>query len=136
MTEKNRCDPAVDNAPQPAIPALRHNRNYRRVWLGQAVSLLGDEVLDTAIMLYIGIAAGGRSWGPAAVAGVLVARTVPVLLFSLVGGVYSDRWDRRRTMLGADAIRGVLIAGLAMLLVFGSGLPVGMRLSAIYAVVT
>jgi hypothetical protein len=39
--------------------ALRCNRNYRRVWVGQAVSPLGDEVFHTAIMLWLGLVAGG-----------------------------------------------------------------------------
>jgi MFS family permease len=120
----------------PGIPALRRNRDYRRVWLGQAVSLLGDEVLDTAIMLWVGlVAAGGSSWGPAAAAGVLAARTVPVLLFGMIGGVYSDRRDRRRTMLLMDVIRGGLVCGLAVVLLVGADLPVGVRLGVIYAVV-
>ena len=122
--------------PIKAIPALRHNRNFRRVWFGQAVSLLGDEVLDTAIMLWLGLAAADRgSWGPAAAAGVLVARTLPVLLLGMIGGVCSDRWDRRATMLAMDAVRGALVCGLAVLLLVGTGLPIGVRLGAVYGVV-
>jgi MFS family permease len=118
------------------IPRLRHNQNYRWLWLGQGVSLLGDEVLDTAIMLWLGlVAAGGESWGPAAAAGVLAARTLPVLLVGPLGGVYSDRWDRRRTMLTMDGIRCVLVSALTIFLVTGDGLPVALRLTVIYAVV-
>ncbi|MEV4316047.1 MFS transporter [Actinocrispum sp. NPDC049592] len=118
-----------------ALP-LRHNRNYRWLWLGQAVSLLGDEVLETAVMLWLGlVAAGGDSWGPAAASGVLAARTVPVLLVGPMGGVCSDRWDRRRIMLTTDAIRGTLVTGLAILLLAGEDLPVAIRLAAIYGVV-
>jgi MFS family permease len=126
----------ADMAQRAPARGLRRNRSYRRLWFGQAVSLLGDEVLDTAIMLWLGLAAGGQPWGPAAVAGVLVARTVPVLLLSPIGGVYADRWDRRRTMLAMDAIRGLLVLGLALLLLAGSGLPLGVRLGGVYAVVT
>lgn len=118
------------------IPRLRHNRNYRWLWLGQGVSLLGDEVLDTAIMLWLGlVAAGEESWGPAAAAGVLAARTLPVLLIGPIGGVCSDRWDRRRTMLIMDSIRCVLVAGLAVFLLTGKGMPVAVQLTVIYAVV-
>ncbi|HEV8562939.1 MAG TPA: MFS transporter [Actinophytocola sp.] len=132
MTESDHSGAVGTMVPQ----GLRRNRNYRRVWVSQAVSLLGDEVLATAIMLYLGIAAGDQPWGPAAVAGVLIARTIPVLLFSLVGGVYADRWDRRRLMLAMDAARAGLVAGLAVLLLTGTGLPVGVQLGAIYLVIT
>jgi MFS family permease len=121
---------------QPAVPALRQNRNYRWLWLGQTVSVLGDEVLDTAIVLWLAIAAlDGQTSGPPAAAGALAARIAPVLLFGMIGGVYSDRWDRRRTMLITDAIRAALIAGLAVLLLVGSELPIAVRLSAIYGVI-
>jgi MFS family permease len=66
---------------------------------------------------------------------VLFARVVPILLFSPVGGVYSDRLDRRRTMLATDAIRGCLVLGLAVLLLAGQGLPIAAQLGAIYAVI-
>jgi MFS family permease len=135
MTEKDHAG-AVGTTGAPVPPGLRHNRNYRRVWVSQAVSVLGDEVLATAIMLYLGVAAADEPWGPAAVAGVLAAQTAPALLFSLIGGVYADRWDRRRTMLAMDAIRAGLVAGLALLLLTGTSLPVWVHLGAIYLVVT
>src|SRR5205809_4498516 len=121
---------------QPVVPALRHNRNYRWLWLGQAASLLGDEVLDTAVVLWLGLtAADGQTSGPPAVAGALAARIAPVLVFGMVGGVYSDRWDRRRTMLVMDAIRAGLICGLAVLLLVGSEFSIALRISAIYCVI-
>lgn len=99
--------------------------------------MLGDEVLETSIILWLGIAAaGGQSWGPAAVAGALAARMAPILMFGLLGGVYTDRWDCRRTMLIMDAIRAVLIGGLAVLLVAGAALPIPVQLGGIYAVLT
>lgn len=105
--------------------------------MAQAVSFLGDDVLETSIILWLAVAAAeGQSWGPAAVAGALVARMAPVLMFGLVGGVYTDRWDCRRTMLIMDAVRGVLIGGLALLLLVGTGLPIAVQLTGIYGVLT
>jgi MFS family permease len=121
---------------QPVVPALRHNRNYRWIWIGQTVSLLGDEVLDTAIVLWLGIAAtNGLTSGPPAAAGALAARIAPVLVFGMIGGVYADRWDRRRTMLITDAIRAGLVFGLAVLLLIGPDLPIALSLGAIYGVI-
>jgi MFS family permease len=59
------------------------------------------------------VVARGEAWAPLAVAGVMVADTLPVMFLSLIAGVYADRWNRRRIMLTADAARCVLIAGLA-----------------------
>jgi MFS family permease len=138
MTETHReSPPSPDVKTDDAIPPLRHNRNYRRLWLSQAVALFGDEIFEYTIVLWLGLATvqGNLSWGPVATAGALAARMVPVLLFSLIGGVYSDRLDRRRVMMAMDAVRGVLVAGLAVFLMLGAGLPVALRLSVIYAVI-
>jgi MFS family permease len=117
------------------VPGLRHNRNYHWLWLGQTISLLGDEVFDTTIVLWIGIrVAGGEAWAPLAVAGALVAGTAPVVLFSLIGGVYADRWDRRRTMLATDAVRCVLIGALVALPFAGPAVSRGLLLTIAYLV--
>jgi MFS family permease len=129
--------PAPDIGSTQHMPSLRHNRNFRWMWLGQAVSVLGDEILDTSVILWLAVTAvGSQSWGPAAVAGALAARMAPILMFGLLGGVFTDRWDCRRTMLTMDVIRGVLIGGLAVLLLVGTSLPIAVQLTSIYAVLT
>jgi Na+/melibiose symporter-like transporter len=122
--------------PAEAAPGLRHNRNFQRLWFGQAVSLFGDQVFDTTVVLWVGLVmAGGRSWGPLAVGGTLFASSLPTILLGLVGGVYADRWDRRRTMLAMDAIRAVLLAGLAIFAIAGTALHPSVQLAVVYTVV-
>jgi MFS family permease len=121
---------------EPARGGLWHNRAYRYLWFGQAVSAIGDNVFGTAIVLWIGTeVAGGRPWAPLAVAGGLLAEMLPVALFGLVGGVYADRWDRRRIVLATDAIRFALVAALAAVALAGTALPVGARLAVVYCAV-
>lgn len=45
---------------------LRHNRNWHRLWLAQAVSLTGDTVFDITIMLWVAsvIAKAGHGHRP------------------------------------------------------------------------
>lgn len=113
------------------------NRDYSRLWLGMAVSTLGDAVFDTTLVLWIATGlARGRSWAPAAVSGVVIAVGVATIVVGPLAGVFVDRWDRRRTMLRSEVFRGVLVAVLAA----ASFLPVdalatGVWLAAIYAVV-
>src|SRR5215472_1992976 len=81
-------------------PDLRRNRNWRLLWLGQSVSLTGDMVFYTTVLLWIAtIIARGKTWAPAAASGALIATAVPVLVAGPLAGVWVDRWDRRRTML-------------------------------------
>jgi MFS family permease len=119
---------------------LRQNKNWQRLWLGQSVSLLGDMVFLITVMLWIAIViAKGRngviaSWAPAAVSGALIAVAVPALIVGPFAGVWVDRWNRRRTMLTADAARFLLIAGLLVVPLLRHRIPVGGQLAILYAV--
>ncbi len=85
------------------------NRNFALLWSGQAVSILGDFVFNTTLVVWIAVElAKGQSWSPLAVSGVFLASSIPTFLFGPVAGVFVDRWDRRHTMMTADAIRAIL----------------------------
>ena len=91
------------------------NRNYRFLFVGQAVSLLGDQLSTYTIILWIvSIIAVGQSWGPLAISAVLVSSILPNFLIGPVAGVYVDRWNSRVTMIRMDIVRAVL-AGLLVL---------------------
>lgn len=115
---------------------LRHNRNWRALWLGQAASLTGDSVFGITILLWVAtVIAKGRSWAPAAAGGVLIAEAVPVLVPGPLSGVWVDRWNRRRVMMAADACRALLIAALLTLPVLGDRIAPAGQLAAVYGVV-
>src|SRR3954452_14684516 len=81
------------------------SRDFRLLWTGQAVSLLGD----TAFLVALGwrtytLTGSARSLGY-----VLTLQGVGLLLTVLVGGALADRYDRRRLMLASDLLRFGLI---------------------------
>lgn len=86
-------------------------RNFRLLWAGMTVSLLGDGVFVLAVAWQ----SYELSNSPFALSLVMLAMTVPHVLFLLIGGVASDRWDRRRVMLAADLIRGMVVAVVGVL---------------------
>ncbi len=97
--------------------------------------MIGDMVFYTTVMLWIAtVIAKGEPWAPAAASGALMATAVPVLLIGPIAGVWVDRWDRRRTMLTADAARLVLIACLLVVPLLRHRVPVGAQLGILYAV--
>ncbi len=69
------------------------------------VSLLGDGAFLVAMAWQV----YALSNTPTALAMVGIAMTVPTIVLLLVGGVASDRFDRRRVMLAADATRAVAV---------------------------
>ncbi|MET8704159.1 MFS transporter [Kitasatospora sp. NPDC004723] len=110
---------------------------YTRLWLGQAVSSVGDAVFSTTLVLWVAtVLAEGRSWGPQAVSGVVLATSAAVMFVGPLAGVFVDRWDKRATMLGTEVLRGVLVAALtAVSFVPTEDLPAGVWLALIYATV-
>ena len=94
---------------------LRH-RDFRLLWSGMCVSLLGDGVFLVAMAWQV----YSLSNAPTALALVGIAMTVPTIAFLLVGGALSDRFDRRRIMLAADLVRGVAVGLIAVLSLAGA----------------
>jgi MFS family permease len=91
---------------------------FARLWVGGAISVLGDIVFDITLVLWIATdLAAGRSWAPLAVSGALIAATVPIVALGPLAGIYVDRWDKRRTMIAMDALRAALI-GLLLAIVW------------------
>src|SRR6187200_3217894 len=78
------------------------------------VSLMGDGIFLVAMAWQV----YALSNAPTALSLVGIAMTVPTIMFLLIGGVVSDRLDRRRVMLAADLTRGVVVALVAL---YGAG---------------
>ncbi|GCE21345.1 MFS transporter [Dictyobacter kobayashii] len=118
------------------------NRNYTFLWLGQSVSIIGDTIFDTVLVLWVGTLLRNESYAPLAVSGVGLAAALPALLLSPFAGVLVDRWPKQRTMLVMDALRALLVC--CLLLVTGAlpvpllavpGLPLPLKLALMYIVV-
>jgi MFS family permease len=99
-------------------------RDFALLWSGMTVSLLGDGIYFVAIAWQ----AYSLSNAPTALSVVGVAWTLPTVLFLLVGGVLSDRFDRRRIMLASNAAEAVAI-GLIGVLALTGGLRLWMLLA-------
>jgi MFS family permease len=118
-----------------ARSSLWRNKNWRLLWLGQSVSATGDMVFTMTVLLWIAtIIAKGQPWAPAAASGALIATAAPVLVVGPLAGVFVDRWNRRRTMLIADAARCALITSLLIVPSLRHAIPVGVQLGILYAV--
>jgi MFS family permease len=91
-------------------------REFRLLWTGMTVSLLGDGIFYVALPWQV----YQLSNAPTALSVVGIAMTVPHLVLLLLGGVVSDRFDRRRVMMLADVVRGAAVATLGALSLAGS----------------
>ncbi len=87
---------------------LAQNRAFWWLWSGQAASQLGDRIHQVAV-LWWAVRLHGRasdaSW-------VMIATTLPLVLFSPLTGALADRFERRRLMLACDLGRAGIVAWL------------------------
>ena len=90
-----------------ALEALRH-RDFRLLFTGQLVSLIGDAAFVTAIGWKTFTIAGSAKLGV-----VLLCQAVALLTTLLIGGALADRLSRRRLMIVSDLTRLVAVGGLA-----------------------
>jgi MFS family permease len=82
--------------------------DFRRLWIAQTVSILGDKINQVALGIMVWQATGS----PAQTGLVFAITFLPAALFGLVAGPLVDRWDRRRTMISADLVRTCLVVSI------------------------
>lgn len=93
-----------------AETSARLGPKFIRLWQASAMSNLADGVWLTAGPLL----AASLTRDPLLIGGLVTAQRLPWLLFSLHSGALVDRFDRKRILWISNAIRTVLIAGLAL----------------------
>jgi MFS family permease len=91
-------------------------RDFRLLWTGMTVSLLGDGIFFVAMPWQV----YQLSDAPTALSVVGIAMSIPNIVLLLVGGVVSDRFDRRKVMMVADLVRGLSVGALGLLSLSGA----------------
>ena len=87
------------------IELLRVNPNFRNLWLGQVVSLLGDwfNLIASATLIATLTQSG------TAIGGLFVVRMLAPFLASPIAGVAADRFNRKWLLIMADLVRGLIV---------------------------
>jgi len=92
------------------VALLRHNADFRRFWLGQIVSQLGDWLDYVALVtLLLALTRSGT-----VIAAMLVARFLPSFFAAPIAGVVVDRANRKYLMVAADVCRALAVLGLLL----------------------
>ncbi|GGU33121.1 MFS transporter [Lentzea flava] len=86
--------------------AIWGTRDFRFLWGGRAISLLGSWLLVVAVPAHMYALTGSVF----ATGMTLAAEYLPPLLLGPVAGILVDRWDRRRVMITADVLRAGAVA--------------------------
>jgi MFS family permease len=102
--------------------------NFRRLWIGQTASAIGDGLTGVALTFAVlGLRGSAADLGFS-----MAAFMVPRIAFMLVGGVWADRLPRRLIMVGSDVVRAVAQLILAVAILGGwASLPVFLAVAAV-----
>jgi len=83
-------------------------RDFRLLWLGGFISMMGDWALVAALPFEV----YRRTGSTLATAGIILASLAPAVLFGSTAGVFVDRWDRRRLMVWVNVALGAALLPL------------------------
>ena len=113
-------DSGIKSAPEKKSTSpfrrLIANRDFRWLWLGEAISLLGDQFHMIALPWLV-----LQLTGDAFVMGtVLALAAVPRAIFMLIGGAITDRYSSRNVMLASNIARMILVAILSAIILTNS----------------
>jgi len=112
--------------------AIFQNRNFLTLWLGQVFSQLADKVYLVLMIAIIStrFEAPGQTisgW----VAAVMIAFTIPAVLFGAMAGVFVDRWRKKPVLVISNLLRGLLVMTLPLMIwgALGRGSLAGLPLA-------
>ena len=82
--------------PAPSMFAVFRRRDFSLLWLAQLISTAGSSLTDLAAGIWV----YRETHSALAVGLTLMATAIPSLVVGLLAGVYVDRHDRQRIMIG------------------------------------
>ena len=96
-----------------SIPAALHHKRYLYLWLGLLISIAGSQMQISALFWHIRILTGEPQ--PLALGGIGLARILPVIFFSFLGGPVADTLNRRRILFVTQSAMALVALVLALL---------------------
>lgn len=122
----------VSEEPERGLLPVLKNLNFLKLWSGQVFSQLADKIY--LVLMIALIASRFQTEGQSIsgwVSSLMIAFTIPAVLFGSVAGVFVDHWRKRAVLVSTNLLRGGLVLVLPVLLWFThgwspiAGLPIG-----------
>ncbi len=93
------------------ISACAHSRPFAILWAGQTISAFGNGVFLTALAWQVVLLTHSAT----ALGIILIAQSIPLLIFLLIGGIAADRLPRRLVLFWSDMGRAIVVLLITIL---------------------
>jgi MFS family permease len=97
------------------VPPSLYHRKFRLLWVGMMISIAGTQMQTWALLWHIRTLTDQ----PIALGGVGLARILPVIVFSLIGGAMADVVNRRKVLFITQNVMALSALALALLTLSG-----------------
>lgn len=109
--------PASPPPDRSGLDALLRNRPFLALWTGQLLAQVADKIFY--VLLIILLKTGGytpaQNFENSMLSMVMIAYTVPAIVFGSAAGIVVDRFSKKQMLIGCNVIRAVLIVALPFL---------------------
>ncbi len=130
ISEENNKDESLTHE-RGFVPIIK-NKGFLALWSGQIFSQLADKIY---LVLMIAIVASQFQEANQTISGwvsaIMIAFTIPAILFGSLAGVFVDRWPKKEVLVLSNLGRGILVLSLPILFSFNNiqtefyALPIG-----------
>jgi MFS family permease len=90
---------------------ILRQRDFSRLWLGGLISMIGDWILIVGLPFEI----YRRTGSTLATGAMVLAYLIPSVTLGSLAGVFVDRWDRKRLMVGVNLVLAVAVLPLLLM---------------------
>ncbi|HEY9652681.1 MAG TPA: hypothetical protein V6C95_18645, partial [Coleofasciculaceae cyanobacterium] len=107
--------PAQPPALESGFHALLKNRPFMLLWFGQVLSQIADKVFFVLLISLLESYQSPPAFANSMRSALMIAFTLPAILFGSAAGIFVDRFPKKRMMIVADIVRAFLMLLLPIL---------------------
>ncbi|HET6314494.1 MAG TPA: MFS transporter [Chloroflexia bacterium] len=106
MIKETTADPVASTAQKPpSLVDVIKNSNFAKLWGAQVLSQTAQQIVNFALVLQV----ASITKSSTATSGIIIAFTVPAILFAAIAGVFVERNSKKLMLVLTNILRGVMV---------------------------
>ncbi len=107
--------PAKTSTETNSFQDLLRNRSFMWLWAGQALSQVADKILIVFSISLLSTYRIPASLAASSSSAILIATTIPAIVFGAAAGIFVDRYLKQRIMVLSNLLRAALVMSIVLL---------------------